>query len=98
MKSKVIKDLLWRPHHVFIFCITVLIFSLVTSGNLWRLYGLRRDWFKIQEDVKIMRSNIISLDAKLKQAREPGYIERLAHDKLDLVGENELVFIFSEFN
>jgi len=36
------------------------------------------------------------LDMQIKQANDPSFIERQAKDKLDMVGEHDLVFVFPE--
>ena len=66
------------------------------NGNLFRLWGLYRDYDRIVFDIKNTQTTIASLTAQLKQAKDPSFIERQARDKLDLAGEHDLVFVFPE--
>lgn len=43
-----------------------------------------------------MRGQIRGLEKSLIEARDPAFIERQARDRLDLVRENDLVFVFPE--
>ncbi|MBC7457503.1 MAG: septum formation initiator family protein, partial [Bdellovibrionaceae bacterium] len=36
-----------------------------------------------------------ALTAQMTVVKDPLYIERMAKDKMDLVGENDLMFVFS---
>ncbi len=85
-----------HPGKVAVVCLIVFVVSIVLNGNVFRLWGLHRDMERIQEEIQETRSNISSLSAQLKQAKDPAFIERQARDKLDLAGEHDLVFVFSE--
>lgn len=66
------------------------------NGSILSLYGLHRDRAEISRQIANLQSEIIEQEQKLKQARDPVYIERQALDHLDLVSENDLVFVFAE--
>lgn len=66
------------------------------NGSLWRVLGLYRDRVVINNQIQYMNKQSSVLDMQIKQAKDPAFIERQARDKLDLVGENDLVFVFSE--
>ncbi|WII73475.1 septum formation initiator family protein [Bdellovibrio sp. 22V] len=85
-----------HPTKVAVCCLVVLSVSIVLNGNLFRLWGLHRDFDRITADIQQTRSNIASLSGQLKQAKDPAFIERQARDKLDLAGEHDLVFVFPE--
>lgn len=70
--------------------------SIVLNGNVFRLWGLHRDFDRITADIGTTRENITSLAGQLTQAKDPTFIERQARDKLDLAGEHDLVFVFAE--
>ncbi|MDG0816784.1 septum formation initiator family protein [Bdellovibrio svalbardensis] len=85
-----------HPGKVAVLCLMVFGVSIVLNGNLWRLWGLHRDYAHIQDEINQTRAGIGDLQGQLKQAKDPAFIERQARDKLDLAGEHDLVFVFPE--
>lgn len=85
-----------NPAKVAVACLFVFSVSIVLNGNAFRLWGMYRDFERINVEIQQTRQNITSLSAQLKQAKDPSYIERQARDKLDLAGEHDLVFVFPE--
>ena len=85
-----------HPSKVMLVCIGVFVVSIVLNGNIWRLWSLHRDYDRIGLEIQQRRDEISSLSSQLKQAKDPAFIERQARDKLDLVGEHDLVFVFSD--
>ena len=81
---------------VFFFCVCIFIGSLFFNGAVWRIWSLHRDSSKIQEQILNSKAQSKALDMRIKQAKDPSFIERQAKDKLDMVGEHDLVFVFSE--
>ncbi|MFN3697521.1 MAG: septum formation initiator family protein [Pseudobdellovibrio sp.] len=70
--------------------------TLFLNGTLWKLWGLYRDQKTIIEQTSHAQAQIVSLDMQLKQAKDPAFIERQARDKMDLVGDHDLIFVFPE--
>ncbi|MBX2988770.1 MAG: septum formation initiator family protein [Bdellovibrionaceae bacterium] len=81
---------------MFIACVVFATLSLGFDGILWRLWGLRQDRERMTNDMVHLRTEVVSLDRQLRQAKDPSFIERQARDRLDLAGENDLVFVFPE--
>ncbi len=81
---------------MLVVCLVLSFGSLAINGSILSLYGLHRDRSEITRQISNLKSEIIAQDEKLKQARDPVYIERQALDHLDLVSENDLVFVFAE--
>lgn len=85
-----------QPSKVFLAGVMVFIVSIVLNGNAFTLWGLHRDYDRINDEILATKGTIKNLSAQLQQAKDPSYIERQARDKLDLVGEHDLVFVFSD--
>jgi len=85
-----------HPARVLLACMGVFAISIVLNGNIWRLWGLHRDYDHVTHEILVSRENITNLSSQLKQAKDPSYIERQARDRLDLASENDLVFVFSD--
>ena len=90
------RSFLNQPFKVFVFCMAVLVLSLFLNGTVWRIWGLRRDLSTIQQQIISSREQSKHLDLQIKQAKDPSFIERQAKDKLDMVGEQDLVFVFTD--
>lgn len=91
-----LRNFLNRPGKVALFCLGIFVVSIVLNGNVFRLWGLHRDFDRISTDIVETKRSIAGLADQLKQAKDPAFIERQARDKLDLAGEHDLVFVFSE--
>ena len=85
-----------HPGKVALCCVGVFAVSIVLNGNVFRLWGLHRDFDRITAEIQTTRENITTLAGQLTQAKDPSFIERQARDKLDLAGEHDLVFVFPE--
>lgn len=90
------RNFLNRPLKVLLVCNIIFATYLFMNGAVWRVWGLKRDQATITD--QIANSKIISknLDMQIKQAKDQSYIARQAKDKLDMVGENDLIFVFPE--
>ncbi len=68
---------------------------LVLDGTLLRLWNLKRETKRIEENVSKIQASTKNLDIQIRKAREIEFVERQARDRFDLVGENDLVFVFT---
>ena len=91
-----INNLLQAPSNVIWICLGLVVLNLVLDGSLVRLWSLHRDHVNIQGKIEILRNKNHDMEARLKEAKDPAFLEREARDRFDLVGEGDLVFVFSE--
>lgn len=91
-----VRRFLNRPLLVMMVCLIFASVSMVFDGIFWRLWGLHHDHERLTSEMVVLKDEIKSLRLQLKQAKDPSYIERQARDRLDLVGENDLVFVFPD--
>jgi hypothetical protein len=94
--SGFIRETLHQPLKIFWLCLGVVVVSLLLNGNLIRLYGLHRDYDRIQDQILAVRGQIFHLRKQMTVVQDPTYIERQALDRYDLVEENDLVFVFAD--
>ena len=85
-----------HPSRVLVVCLVFLFSSFLFNGVLWKLWGLHRDHDRLIEENQVLSMEIKDLGRQLALAKDPSYIEKQARDKLDLVGENDLIFVFSD--
>lgn len=85
-----------HPGRVLGLCLFFLFSSLLFNGVLWKIWGLHRDHDRLIFENQNLASQIGELGTQVRQAKDPSFIEKQARDKLDFVGENDLVFVFSD--
>ena len=90
------RNFLNRPFKVLIVCNIVFATYLFFNGAIWRVWGLKRDQDTISEQILKANEHSKTLDMQISQARDQSFIARQAKDKLDMVGEHDLVFVFPE--
>ena len=90
------RSFLNHPAKVALLCVAFFAITLLMNGLLWRLWGLHRDFERLTVEIAGTKNDIEQLNVRLKQAKDPSFIERQARDKLDLVSEKDLVFVFPE--
>lgn len=85
-----------QPQKVFVTCVFVFIISLFLNGTLWKVWGLYRDESVIKDQIADTEKLSVKISSQTLQAKDPTFIERQARDKMDLVSENDLIFVFPE--
>ncbi len=60
------------------------------------MWSLRRDYSTIDQQINLAQKQSAILDMQIHQAKDPAFIERQARDKLDMVSEKDLIFVFPE--
>lgn len=91
-----LNQLLQSPTKVIWICAGLVLLNLILDGSLFRLYRLYRDHTAIHEKIMNLQSKNQEMRQRLKQAKDPAFLEREARDRFDLVSEGDLVFVFSE--
>ena len=89
-----VRESLNSPGKILIFCFAFFILTLTLNGIPLRLWGLSRDMDRFESETFKTRNEIKVLASKLAQASDPDFIQKQALDRLDLVGENDLIFVF----
>ncbi len=69
--------------------------SVLFNGTLWRIWSLNADHKRFVSDIAQVKVDIVHIESQMKVVKDPSYINRLARDKMDLIGENDLMFVFT---
>jgi hypothetical protein len=85
-----------QPQKVFVMCLFLLMISLFLNGTIWKVWGLYRDQDVIRQQIDASRLAIKDYDRQMLQARDTTFIQHQALDKMDLVNESDLIFVFPE--
>ncbi len=91
-----IEETLNRPAKVIIFSLVFVIGSLVFEGSLWRLYILQKEKQKLSKNIQIEKNKIALILKEIKRAKDPSFLEHQARERLELLEEDDLLFIFSD--
>jgi hypothetical protein len=85
-----------QPQKVFVMCLFVLMISLFLNGTVWKVWGLYRDQTQIKQQIEESRLLIKDYEQQMLQAKDTTFIQHQALDKMDLVNESDLIFVFPE--
>jgi cell division protein FtsB len=94
--SQLVSELLQQPLKVLVICLGLVFAGLFLDGSLLRLWVLHRDSEELTERMLVVNHKSTELAAKIKQAKDPQFIEIQARDRFELAGEGDLIFVFSE--
>lgn len=70
-------------------------FGVLLDGSALRLWSLHRNHQALTETITRTRERTEQLKRRVREARQPEFIERAARDRFDLVKDGDLLFIFS---
>lgn len=94
--SDLVTGFINKPFKVFIVCISFALIGLIFDGTLFHLWALHRDSKELEQKTSMTLLSANELRQKIKQAHDPQFIELEAHERFELAGEGELVFVFSD--
>ena len=90
-----VRAFLEHPLKVGIAAVAVAFASLLSEGSLINLWNLKVEKQKMTERYKLVSEKNILLKSRIEKAQNSErFIGHEAREKLELVGEDELVFIF----
>ncbi len=72
------------------------VINLVFDGSLFRLWKLHQDNGQIHGRIERLKAENANLEVRLREAKDPGFLEKVARERFDLVNERDLVFVFSD--
>lgn len=91
-----VHNLLQSPLKVLWICLGLAFVNLILDGSLYRYYSLTQDLVGIQDDIEVIKLKNQKLSKQLQATKDPGFLEREARERFDLVRDGDLVFVFSD--
>ena len=88
------RRLISRPLVMLYICGAFAFLNFVINGNIYRLWNLNNEYQKMQIRMNKNQQVIARLNHDIVNMKDPLYLERQAIEKLDLVEENDLIFVF----
>ena len=90
-----ISSFLQHPLRIFVICFAVAVTALIVNGTLLRLWNLNHNSNLIAERTTQLRNQTKKIDQKLRETRDPSFLELEARERLNLANKGDLVFVFS---
>jgi cell division protein FtsB len=84
------------PIKVLWLCLGVIFLVLISDGSVFRLWNLHGDQERITDNIAKLERDFQVLDGQYLKVNDPEFLEQQARDRLDLAGEDELIFVFSD--
>lgn len=84
------------PIKVFWACVAIIFLILISDGSVFRLWNLHGDQERITKNIGKLEKDFQVLDGQYLKVNDPEFLEQQARDRLDLAGEDELIFVFSD--
>lgn len=94
--SNLVNGFINKPLKVLTVCVSFAVIGLIFDGTLFHLWSLYRDSSELKQKTQMTLLNTKELKTKISNANDPQFIELEAHERFELAGENELVFVFSD--
>ncbi len=88
------RNFLNSPGKVLVLSTIFFLINFFINGNFIRLLNLKNEIEKLNGSIKKNKYSIEQIENNLSKTNDPIYMERQAREKLDLVSEDDLVFIF----
>ena len=92
----ILKQVLNRPLWVFFACLVLIFFNVVYDGTLLRMWNLFNSRKTLEKRLEKMEQKNFLVEKRLKKLSDSKFLEKEAKDRLNLIGEEDIVFIFSE--
>lgn len=95
--SNFVESALSRPYQLFFIVISVMSISLLVDGTLIEIWTFDREIKRLESDLEKTRNDNQKFRFQIERAsHDEIFIERQARQQLDLIKEDELVFLFEQ--
>lgn len=87
-------SILNSPRKVFYLCLVFVSLTLIIDGTFWNLWELKQEKQRLVRDIHSTLEKSGALSFQIHRAKDPNYLKKQARDRLDLLAEDEIVFLF----
>lgn len=91
-----LNNFLYHPSRVFILCVIMGFLGVTLDGGLAKYWSLKKTEQELSERISSIQMASDQMRSQIENTKEVSFIERQAREHLDLVNEDEIVFIFSQ--
>lgn len=89
-----VRKILNSPRKVLLFSLIFLFINMMSTGNIVKLLNLKNELDRLGFVLEKNKLEIEQIEQNISKSKDANFIERQAREKLDLVEEGDLVFIF----
>ncbi|MBN8535997.1 MAG: septum formation initiator family protein [Deltaproteobacteria bacterium] len=89
-----VRKILNSPRKVLLFSLIFLFINMMSTGNIVKLLNLKNELDRLGFVLEKNKLEIEQIEQNISKSKDTNFIERQAREKLDLVEEGDLVFIF----
>lgn len=94
----ILKQVFNRPLWVLIICIVLILSNVMFDGTFSRLMNLVRSQKALKNRIEDLERKNTLVEERLKKLSDSEFLEKEAKDRFNLIGEEDIVFIFSDEN
>ena len=91
-----IEKLLMSPQIVLGVCLIVVTFHLITDGTAVKIWKLSQKKAHLIDNINNFKKKSSDISLEIQKHYMPDYLEKVAMERLDMVGKNDLIFVFSQ--
>ena len=91
-----INEFLKRPFWLFIACFVVVCMHLILDGSVLRMWHLYNSRKVLESRITDMQTKNALVEERLNKLSDSRFLEREVRDRFNLVGEEDIIFIFSD--
>ena len=91
-----IEKLLMSPQIILGACLILVIFHLITDGTAVKLWKLSQKKANLIDSINKFEKKSHEISLEIKKHYTPNYLEKLAMERFDMAGEEDMVFVFSK--
>ena len=92
--KKIFLAFLSRPKWIFVLCCIALFWSIISDLSFFQLLNAKKQLVVLQQSIQQAKEQKVELESELSKINKPEYIEKEIIERLEYVGENDLIFIF----
>ena len=94
--SYFIQEFLDRPLWVLITCFSVVCIHLAFDGTFVRMWNLYNSGKVLESRIEDIQQKNEIVENRMKELSDSRFLEREVRDRFNLVGEEDIIFIFSD--
>lgn len=87
---------LHEPRRILILVGGAALAALILQGDLLQYWRLKSEVMRLRTEISELALSTGQMKEKNRKARDPAFIEREARDRLDMLGEDDIEFVFSD--
>ena len=84
------------PLRVLLICMVLGALAVTLDGSLYKYWSLSNTELELNQRIAHVHSQSQLVKSKIEKTKSLNFLEREARDRLDLVGQDEMVFVFSD--